>query len=302
MTPSKGEENPIIANRETPFYKMQGVGNDFVVVDGREREEDWSRLAIAMCDRHKGVGADGLLVLARSSCADIGMTMLNPDGTYDVCGNGLRCLARFAYEQGAILYGESAKTLSVRRMTIETLAGVRDALLHLSESGETESVTINMGEPRFEPADIPALLENPRNAILPLANGESLRVCVLSTGSAHAVTWGATLPDDAEFFRISPQVENHPLFPERVSLMWCTPAPDNRIDMRIWERGAGETWGCGTGACAAGASAILEGYASSERPVVIRSKGGELQIRWREGGEIEKTGPAETVYQGVFRL
>lgn len=288
--------------REIPFHKMQGVGNDFVVLDGRERDEDWSRLAIAMCHRHIGVGADGLLVLTKSSIADIGMTMLNPDGTFDVCGNGLRCLARFAYEQKAVTYPDSTDALPIRRVTIETLAGVREVLINLSSTGETESVKVNMGLPYFEPTAIPALLENPLDTLLPLANGESLRISALSTGSTHAVALCPSLPDDATFFRISPQVENHPLFPERTSLMWCTPGLENRIDIRIWERGAGETWGCGTGACAAGVVAILKGYASPMYPVIVASKGGNLHIRWQEGEEIAMTGPAVAVYHGSYTL
>ncbi len=279
--------------REILFHKMQGVGNDFVVVDGRECDEDWSHLAIEMCRRHTGVGADGLLVLTDSPIADIRMIMLNPDGTYDVCGNGLRCLARFAYEQGIVIRPQ---------MTIETLAGVCAVRVCLSSDGAVEHIAVKMGLPRLSPADIPTLLENPLSALLPLANGEALSISALSTGSTHTVTFVESLPDDVTFLRISPQVENHPLFPERTSLMWCAAEGENRLRLRIWERGAGETWGCGTGACAAGVVAILKGYASSERPVIVASKGGELQIRWREGEDIEMTGPAVTVYRGVFRI
>ncbi len=276
---------------EIPFTKMQGVGNDFVVLDGRQYREDWSRLALSLCDRHKGVGADGLLVLTTSQVADFQMVMLNPDGTFDVCGNGLRCLARFAYEQGIV---------SRSQMTIETLAGVRHARICLDPNREVEHISVKMGQPCFEPAVIPAHLETPLDTLLPLAEGETLSITALSTGSTHAVTFVPQLPDDATFLRISPQVENHPLFPERTSLMWCAVEGDNRLRLRIWERGAGETWGCGTGACAAGVAALLKGYASDNQPVTVISKGGELQIRWREGEEIEKTGPAVTVYNGTY--
>ncbi len=279
-----------------PFTKMQGVGNDFVVVDGRHgNEEDWPMLAVAMCDRHRGIGADGLLVLDTHHIADILMRMYNPDGTPDVCGNGLRCLARFAVEQGIV----AADTLKV-----QTLAGVRSAQILRDSTGGIEAVKVDMGEPRFRPEDIPMRVtgDSVVNYALELEGGRCLPITALSTGSTHAVAFVPALPDDAEFFGISPQVEHHPLFPERTSLMWCFRENESRLQLRIWERGAGETWGCGTGACAAAVAAILQGIVSPHKAVTIASKGGQLSIAWEPGGTICMTGPAESVYSGVYAL
>ena len=281
---------------ELAFSKMQGVGNDFVVVDGREQKDiSWSDAAIALCDRKFGVGADGLLVLDNSESADFAMRMYNPDGSPDVCGNGLRCMARYAAERGIISRDE---------MRIETLVDVRAAQINREANGAFESVTVEMGEPRFAARDIPANLKNPDdrliNFLLPLSAGEALNITALSTGSTHSVHFADDLPDDAAFFRVSPLVENHPVFPERTSLMWCVAESPNRIRMRIWERGAGETWGCGTGACAAAVAAIAQGVAGKrDAPLTVASKGGELHILWKTGGGIVMTGPAEWVFDGV---
>jgi diaminopimelate epimerase len=279
-----------------PFTKMQGVGNDFVVVDGRHAgDTDWSVLAVEICDRRTGVGADGLLVLDDTHSADIMMRMYNPDGTPDVCGNGLRCLARYAVEHGIV----RSETLR-----IATLAGVRAAHIHRDAAGDITSVTVNMGLPRFDPPSIPMRvpLDQVVDYPLELESGLSLPLTVLSTGSTHAITFVDALPDDDLFFSISPQVEEHPLFPARTSLMWCRVEAPSRLQMRIWERGAGETWGCGTGACAAAVAAVLHGYSVPNEPIVVGSQGGELIVRWEPEGSIEMTGPAETIYAGVYAL
>jgi diaminopimelate epimerase len=279
-----------------PFTKMQGVGNDFVVVDGRQNgDTDWSVLAVEICDRRTGVGADGLLVLDDTHSADIMMRMYNPDGTPDVCGNGLRCLARYAVEHGIV------RTATLR---IATLAGVRAAQIHRVGGGDITSVTVNMGLPRFDPPAIPMRvpLERVMDYPLELDDGLLLPVTVLSTGSTHAIAFVETLPDDETFFSISPQVEEHPLFPARTSLMWCQVESPTALHLRIWERGAGETWGCGTGACAAAVAAVLHDYAAPNEPIRVRSHGGDLIVRWKPGASIEMTGPAETIYAGIYAL
>ncbi len=280
------------------FTKMQGVGNDFVVIDGRnEMGCDWSTLAIEMCDRRFGIGADGLLVLDNTQQADVMMRMYNPDGTPDVCGNGLRCVAKYAVERGVV---------AKNNLKILTLAGVRNAeLLFKAEVGSSavsSLVRVSMGTPRFIPADIPmrVIQDEVVNYPLELEDGSKMTITALSTGSTHVIAFVESLPDDDVFFKVSPQVENHPLFPERTSLMWAQPEGDNRLKLRIWERGAGETWGCGTGACAAAVAAIRQGYAQSGVEVSVLSKGGVLSILWQEGGVIQMTGPAEFVYEGSY--
>lgn len=278
------------------FAKMQGVGNDFVVVDGRSHGDfDWSALAIEMCDRRFSIGADGLLVLDNSRSADLMMRMYNPDGTPDVCGNGLRCIARYAVQNGLVT-GDALR--------VGTLAGVRQAQINRNTAGEIESVTVGMGIPKFDPPSIPMRVGVDRVMGYPLdlPTGETLSITALSTGSTHAITFVETLPDDAHFFEVSRAVEHHPLFPDRTSLMWCQIESMSRLHMRIWERGAGETWGCGTGACAAAVAAVLHGYASAGELLTVVSKGGELHIRWREGEAIEMTGPAVFVFKGVYPI
>ena len=278
------------------FTKMQGVGNDFIVVDGRKDTAlDWSTLAMELCDRHTGIGADGLLVLDATHLADIRMRMYNPDGTPDVCGNGLRCIARYAVDRN-IVQADSLR--------IATLAGIRASRMHRDESGRIATVTVNMGEPRFDPLDIPMRVGSERIIDYPLEldDGIELPITALSTGSTHAVTFTDSLPDDTQFFTVSPQVEEHPLFPDRTSLMWCKVEGVQRLRLRIWERGAGETWGCGTGACAAAVAATLKGFVCAGETVTVASHGGELKICWREGQSIEMTGPAENVYEGMYRL
>ena len=281
---------------ELRFTKMHGVGNDFVVVDGRRASAaDWSTLSLELCDRHTGIGADGLLVLEQTRRADIQMRMFNPDGTPDVCGNGLRCIVRYAAERG-IVAGDS--------LSVATLAGVRAARINRASDGEVASVTVSMGQPRFDPAHIPMRVARDRIVDYPLEldDGVILAISALSTGTTHSVTFVDALPDDSVFHALSPQVEEHRLFPDRTSLMWCNVEAADRLRLRIWERGAGETWGCGTGACAAAVAAINKGFVSPGAHVTIASKGGELTVRWREGEEVEMTGPAETVYNGVFYL
>lgn len=271
---------------------MQGVGNDFIVVDARaSRPLDWAALAREVCDRRFGIGADGLLVIETSHIADIAMRMYNPDGTPDVCGNGLRCVARYVLEKS----GNSASTLR-----IATLAGVRETELYRAPSGECH-VTVDMGKPRFNPADIPMRVQGPAVMDYPLeVDGETFPVTALSTGSAHAVLFVEELPDDSTFFRISPRIEHHHAFPERTSLMWTRVESSSRLQLRIWERAVGETWGCGTGACAAAVAAILHSFVRG--PVTVASRGGELVIDWKEGKTIRMTGPAEYVFEGAYPL
>ncbi len=270
---------------------MQGVGNDFIVMDGRGLPCDWSALSRRLCDRKFGIGADGLLVLDTSKTADFLMRMYNPDGSADVCGNGLRCMARYAREKEIVL---------TDKMTIQTLVDVRQAAILRDGGGEFCGVTVDMGPPHFAPAEIPALLGASRVQDFPLRlPGEyCLPITSLSTGSTHSVTFVEAPPPDEDFFRLSPMVEHHPLFPERTSLMWCEVLAENLLKIRIWERGAGETLGCGTGACAAAVAAVLHGDARKNTPISVCSKGGILQIVWSDRDGILMTGPAEWVFEG----
>ncbi|MEP6754295.1 MAG: diaminopimelate epimerase [Chthonomonadales bacterium] len=282
------------ASRKIPFTKMQGVGNDFILVEADNvGEVDWSEFAIRTCDRKFGPGADGLLVLDHCDRADAFMRMYNPDGSPDVCGNGLRCISRYMWDHKG--FGESGKPVD---LTIETFGGVVDASMKPQVTG-VPLITVNMGPPKFDPADIPMAVDVDRVIDYPIEIDERVfELTTLSTGSAHSVIFVDELPTDQAFLRWSPLLERHPLFPERTSIMWARVIEHGTIELRIWERGVGETWGCGTGACAAGIAAILKGFADER--VTVRSRGGELVICWREGEGVLMTGPAEYVYDGFL--
>ena len=281
MLDSMSVEEPI------RFVKMEGVGNHFVVVDGRSRQpRDWPALAHRLCAYRTGIGADGLLVIADSADHDARMDMYNPDGSEDFCGNGLRCVAR-------LVAGERDADLA-----IDTHAGPRQSLVRFSADG-TCTVRVDMGEPSFDARDVPALLANTVDYGLDV-DGREIRATTLSTGTAHTILFVDRLPADSEFFRFGPLIENHRMFPERTSVMWTVVEGPHRLRLRIWERGAGETWGCGTGACAAAVAAIRQGLAAS--PVTVASNGGELLIEWSPGERIRMTGPANHVYDGFIAL
>ena len=283
------------------FTKMQGVGNDFVVVDGGELPPHvlLPALAIQTCDRKFGVGADGLLVVSRDqSGAAFRMRMFNPDGSEDMCGNGLRCVSLWALRAGW-LEGRTEFTVAVKG----GFRGVR--LLNVEDGGRTAILDVDMDVPRFDPAELPfCALAGTRVIGYPLAIGEDMfHLTVVNTGSTHTIIFGIVPPDEATFQRVSPLIENHPLFPERTSVLWATPQGGSTVRVRIWERGAGETLGCGTGACAVGVAAVLGGFTPAGVPVDIISKGGTLRIIWPgEGAPINMTGPAQIVYDGDFAL
>lgn len=271
-----------------PFSKMQGVGNDFVVV----AEEAVSSLflpdlARQLCQRRFAIGADGLLVVGRGSRHAVRMRMFNPDGTEDMCGNGLRCVAKWA-----VLHGLAADA----RFVVETIDG--DKRVELLPDGR---VRAELGEPRLEPLQIPVLAtQSPVKDLLVETPGGVVRVTALSTGSTHSVLFVDSLPDDERFLRDSPAIENHPLFPQRTSVLWTVVESPSRLRLRIWERGAGETLACGTGACAAAVAAQLHGLAGEF--VDVYSAGGVLQVEWRPGEPIYLTGAAELVYEGCYLL
>jgi len=267
---------------------MEAVGNDFVLV----REDaapalPWGDLARRLCDRRFGIGADGLLVVGASDRADLRMRMFNPDGTEDHCGNGMRCAV--IYGVGEIGPGEE------RSLSLKTLAGIRNAHV-FHENGELR-VEAEMGEPAFSPRDLPMKVDADRVLDYPLeVNGETVPVTVVSTGTTHTVIFLDESGVADRFDRFSPAIETHPLFPERTSVMWATVEGPDRIGLRIWERGAGETLGCGTGACATMVAARLHGFVGDRATVV--SRGGSLDVFWPGKGSCALTGTARTVFRG----
>lgn len=274
------------------FVKMHGLGNDFVVLDaltgeGERSDAEWARLAVALCDRHFGVGADGVLVVLPSECADVRMRIFNADGSEaEMCGNGVRCLARYARDRGR----------ATDRLRVETLAGV----LELTFPGGAGDVRVDMGPPRLAPRDIPMLAEGDRVLDEPLVvDGRELRICAVSMGNPHAVAFMdeaalATFPLAA----LGPAVERHPRFPQRTNFEAAAVTGPHAATVRVWERGAGPTLACGTGACAVTVAGILTGRLQS--PVAVTLPGGTLQIEWEPGGSVYMTGPTQYVFRGAW--
>jgi len=275
------------------FVKMHGTGNDFVLVEAQGEEQDWPALARAVCDRHFGIGADGLLLALPSTTADVRMRIFNPDGSEaEMCGNGIRCLVRYAVERGLVRpRGDET--------TVETLAGLRTVRLEW-EDRRIARVTVGMGRPRFSPAEVPVALE----AFGPVVDhpleiaGHLLHLTCLSLGNPHAVHFLDTPVARFPLAQVGPQVERHPLFPNRVNFEVARLLDRRRLELRVWERGAGETLACGSGATAAVVAARLHGWA--DEAVEVALPGGTLVIRWDGEGEALLSGPAEFVFEGTW--
>ena len=278
---------------------MQGVGNDFVVVETSALPSGVSlpALAVQTCDRKFGIGADGLLTVSRDAPgASFRMRMFNPDGSEDMCGNGLRCVSLWAYHADW-LEGQTEFVAAVKGGTR------RVRLLSVAEDGHEALLGVDMGVPRLAPEDLPFCGSGESRLVrFPLAvDGETFTVTAVNTGSTHTVIFGDAPPDEETFRRVSPRLEHHPLFPERTSVLWATPRGADMVEVRIWERGAGETLGCGTGACAVGVAAVLDGLGAAGQPLDIVSKGGTLRITWPgPGAPVDMVGPAQIVYHGDF--
>lgn len=276
------------------FLKVQGTGNDFVLVDGREQEADWPALAPALCDRHFGVGSDGLLVLQDSTRAPVRMIMFNPDGSEaEMCGNGLRCFVKYAVERGGVPAPGGS-------LDVETDAGV----LHTSfdsDGGRIDRVRVDMGVPAISPGAIPVEAEGPGPVLdLPLSlAGETYHVTCVSIGNPHAVHFSETPVDAIPLDRIGPLVESHDRFPQRTNFHVVNVLAPDHLRMRVWERGAGLTLACGTGACAVLAAARLRGLAAERATVSL--PGGDLRIEWDGEGPIFLDGPAAYVFQGRWQ-
>ena len=272
------------------FVKMHGLGNDYIYVDTtRERVEDPQGLAVAMSRPHVGVGADGLVLIGASQCADLSMRMFNADGSEgEMCGNAVRCIGKYAYERGL-----------VRRetMTLQTRAGVKTLRLTV-EDGRVSRVRVDMGAPILDGPSIPALLGEGRIVRRPLeAGGRAFEVTCVSMGNPHAVIF---LHEDVDAFdvgRYGPLLERHAAFPNRTNVEFAALVAPGRIRMRVWERGSGMTLGCGTGACATAVAASLCGLTGERSTLVL--DGGELDVEW-SGGTVYMTGPAAFVFEGEW--
>ncbi|MBR3769444.1 MAG: diaminopimelate epimerase [Lachnospiraceae bacterium] len=275
------------------FTKMHGCGNDYVYVNCfKETIENPSEAAIKVSKRHFGVGSDGMILICPSDVADFQMKMYNADGSMgEMCGNGIRCVAKYVYD-----YGMTDKT----HITIETGAGIKTLDLTV-EDGKVSMVRVDMGEPILEAAKIPVVSDKEQVINEPiLVQGTEWKMTCVSMGNPHAVVFVADTKH-LPIKDIGPCFENHKAFPNRTNTEFVQFISSKEINMRVWERGAGETWACGTGTCASVMACILNGYTDDK--VLVHLLGGDLLIEYdRETNHIFMTGPATTVFEGEIEV
>lgn len=277
--------------RKLEFVKMHGIGNDFVLADFVTNgipDVDLKDLAIRICDRNFGVGADGLLLVLPSEIADYRMRLINRDGSEaEMCGNGIRVFAKYLYDRGMV--GETAE--------IETLAGIKTIQLEV-KNGKAIGATVGMGKPRLLAEDIPVIsykgeVVNRRLDV----EGESLQITCVSMGNPHCVIFVQST-DEVPVETLGPKIEKHPVFPQGTNVEFVEVLSPTELKMRVWERGAGMTMACGTGACSSVVAGVLNGLC--ERRATVHLPGGNLFIDWQENDEIFMTGPAEEVFVGKY--
>lgn len=274
------------------FTKMHGAGNDYVYINGfEEKIDDPVILAQRVSNRNFGVGSDGLILILPSEQADVRMSMFNADGSEaEMCGNGIRCVAKYAYDHDLV------KKL---QMEVETASGVLSLQLLTSESGLVERVQVNMGAPRLNRAALPMIGAAEEQAVaikLPLGQ-EEVEVTCVSMGNPHCVIFVDDV-ESCELETIGPLIENHDWFPNRINVEFVQVVNRSEVIQRTWERGAGETLACGTGASAVTVAGVLTGR--TERKIINHLRGGDLQLEWLEAGPVMMTGPAVEVFSGEF--
>lgn len=273
------------------FTKMHGLGNDYVYVDTFEQSvPDPAAMAIAVSRPHFGVGADGLVLIGPSTEADYAMRMFNADGSEgEMCGNAVRCIGKYVHDRGL-----TAKT----RVTLATRGGIKTLELRL-QGGSVEQVTVDLGEPALSPASLPVTLAGAQVLNHPLSiDGQTHHITCVSMGNPHAVIF-VDDPRAVDVHGIGRQIEHHPLFPKRTNVEFVRVRRRDLLEMRVWERGSGETLACGTGAAASLVAAVLNGLA--DRSAVVKLTGGELHVHWdARDNHVYQTGPATFVFDGVW--
>lgn len=279
------------------FAKMHGLGNDFIILNCLDETEYipsklYHSLSAELCDRHFGIGADGVLLVLPSAQADIRMRIINSDGSEaEMCGNGIRCFARFVYEKGIV---------PKEVMTIETLAGIMVPRILLDQDGQVSQVEVDMGQPILEKADIPMVGEGQAISVAIQIEEQTFQITAVSMGNPHCVIF----VDDVENFPIEywgPRIEKSVYFPRKTNVEFVQILNEREVIMRVWERGAAVTLACGTGACATTVACVLNG--KTNRNVTLHLDGGDLQVRWDEtDGHLYMTGPAVEVFQGQYPM
>jgi diaminopimelate epimerase len=273
------------------FTKMNGLGNDFIIIEGENRLPDnAAQFAVEHCNRYFGIGADGLVYILPSQKADFMMRIINSDGSEaEQCGNAIRCVAKYVYERG--LTGQT-------EVSIETIgAGAQNVQLNLDAAGKVSTVRVDMGRPILDGLSIPTIIDQKQIVRYPIeVDGRAFEFTAVSMGNPHCIIY----VDDAVNFDLhhwGPKLEIHPMFPRKINVEFATVKSRDYVDMRVWERGAGPTLACGTGACATLVSSVLNGL--TDRTAVISLKGGDLHIEWNESDDhIYMTGPAAEVFNG----
>ncbi len=275
------------------FTKMHGIGNDYVYVNCfEETVKNPGEVAKFVSDRHFGIGSDGLILIKPSETADFEMEMYNADGSQGaMCGNGIRCVAKYVYD-----YGLTDKT----KFSISTKGGIKYPELTV-ENGKVSMVKVNMGAPELTPAKIPVISGKDQVVNEPIeVDGVTYYMTAVSMGNPHTVIF----IDDVkglDIEKIGPEFENHACFPDRVNTEFCRIIDEETVEMRVWERGSGETLACGTGACATAVACILNGYTKDK--VTVKLLGGDLEIFWdREANLVYMNGPAATVFNGEIDI
>ena len=276
------------------FTKMHGTGNDYVYVNlFTETVENPEQLSIQISDRHFGIGSDGLILIAPSEVADCRMIMFNADGSEGaMCGNGIRCVAKYAYEHGI------AKDTHMR---IETKSGIKTLELTVEE-GIVTYVQVNMGQAILKPENIPVKADGDDFVDREISvDGKDYKVTCVSMGDPHCVVFTEGI-DDLELEKIGPKFENHELFPDRINTEFVEIIDEHTVKMRVWERGSGETISCGTGTCAVTVAAVLNGPCKGGEEIEVQIRGGRLYDTWLDSGEVLMKGPATTVFEGDIEI
>ncbi len=276
------------------FTKMHGIGNDYIYINCFEKElENPGKLSIEMSKRHFSVGADGIVMICRSEIADAKMRMFNADGSEGkMCGNAIRCVGKYLYDNGM-----TDKT----KLDIETLSGIKRLDLNVID-GKVASVKVDMGKASLVPSDIPVLTDKERFVDEPLTIcDKEYRLTAVSMGNPHVVTYLDDIKS-LDLENIGPHFENCPRFPERVNTEFVRMIDEKTLDMRVWERGSGETYACGTGACATVVASVVNGICKKNTPVTVRLIGGELTITVLDDMRVIMEGTATKVYDGVYEI
>ena len=274
------------------FSKMHGIGNDYIYINCfQETVTDPEKLSIFMSNVQFGVGSDGLVLILPSEVADFRMRIFNADGSEAMmCGNATRCVGKYVYE-----HGMTDKT----EVSLETNSGIKYLTLSVNEAtNEVDAVKVDMGKAILKPADIPVADDGDRFIAKPVVvDGVSYDMTCVSMGNPHAVVFLPEI-DSLDLEKMGPSFEHHPLFPNRVNTEFIRVIDDHTLQMRVWERGSGETFACGTGACAAAVASVLNGYCKREQEILIHLRGGDLRIIYHNDESVTMIGPATFIFEG----